>query len=202
MVSRSTVPMSMQNGPGATRSKRTRPPARFTTVMSSVVLRPLMICSSAPASPSLVSLLSPLFQMKSVVAVATVHVVVAGEAGDAIAADAADQVIGAGPPTMLSSPAPPSIVSVPAAVRVCAQPTVESKSVASREAGGGSEVVAQAAVVDADDDVVVRGIAGQAAVSPLTRRSRRRWPRRGWRTLRPRRQPRARRSGGRAGRCV
>src|SRR4051794_25727394 len=135
MDSRSIVPMSSPKGPGAARSKRTRPPPMFLTVMSSVVLRPFMTCSSTPSSPSLVSVPSPLFQMNTSLPAPPswsslpVKPVIRSSPSPPMMWSAA------GPPTMLSSPPPPLMVSVAAVVSGWVPGWAGSKSVAPAKPG-------------------------------------------------------------------
>ena len=128
--------------------------------MSSVVLRPVIRVSSTPASPSLVSLPSPLFQIiaslplpPSIVSLPVKPVM--------RSLPSPPMMCRVGPPTTMSSPAPGSIVSVPvAAGRFGAgHGRVEVGGVG--EAGGGAEVVLQQPGVGADDDGVRRAVAGQ-----------------------------------------
>ena len=128
----SVVPMSMVNPPGAARVKSTRPVPLLATVMSSVVLRPVTRVSSAPASPSWVSLPSPLFQIITSLPLppSTSSAPVKPVRRSLPSLPIRWSLLG--PALTTSSPAPPSIVRVPAAaVRVCGPATVESKSVAS-----------------------------------------------------------------------
>ena len=88
------VPMSMLNGAGLIRSKRTRVPFGV-GVNCSAPLPPLTIVVSVPAPPSFRSVSSPGFQIIWSLPVLAEHLVVGVAAGQRVVAHAARQHVGA-----------------------------------------------------------------------------------------------------------